>query len=134
MTSKEATSPADIKVDKKRLLKVLWKDGHESRYPFDYLRHICPCAICRDLRKKGKEAPPRVLPEGSPVAVDTAEVVGRYALNFRWNDGHSTGIYAFNLLRDRCPCGRCVPETDLSAEGEALERESREKNSSLWAD
>ena len=84
--------------------------------------------------RRGKEAPPASSPKAPPVAVDTAEVVGRYALNFRWNDGHSTGIYAFNLLRDRCPCGRCVPETDLSAEGEALERESREKNSSLWAD
>ena len=134
MTSKEATSPVDIKVDKKRLLKVSWRDGHESRYPFDYLRRICPCAICRDLRMRGKEAPPRVLPEGTPVEVDTVEGVGRYALNFRWNDGHDTGIYAFDFLRERCPCGRCSPEVDLSAEGEALERESRAMNSTLWAD
>ncbi len=29
-------------------------------------------------------------------------IVGRYALNFRWNDGHETGIYSFRYLRDLC--------------------------------
>jgi DUF971 family protein len=29
-------------------------------------------------------------------------VVGRYALNFRWSDGHETGIYSFQYLRDLC--------------------------------
>jgi DUF971 family protein len=26
--------------------------------------------------------------------------VGRYALQFVWSDGHSTGIYSFEYLRD----------------------------------
>jgi len=29
-------------------------------------------------------------------------IVGRYALNFRWNDGHETGIYSFRYLRELC--------------------------------
>lgn len=29
-------------------------------------------------------------------------VVGRYALNFRWSDGHETGIYSFRYLRELC--------------------------------
>jgi DUF971 family protein len=27
-------------------------------------------------------------------------IVGRYALNFRWSDGHETGIYSFRYLRE----------------------------------
>jgi DUF971 family protein len=45
----------------------------------------------------------RVIPAGTP-AVQEARVlefspVGRYALSFVFNDGHSTGIYTFDLLR-----------------------------------
>ena len=29
-------------------------------------------------------------------------LVGRYALNFRWSDGHETGIYSFRYLRELC--------------------------------
>ena len=29
-------------------------------------------------------------------------IVGRYALNFRWSDGHETGIYSFRYLRELC--------------------------------
>ncbi|MET0650727.1 MAG: DUF971 domain-containing protein, partial [Pyrinomonadaceae bacterium] len=29
-------------------------------------------------------------------------IVGRYALNFRWSDGHDTGIYSFRYLREIC--------------------------------
>jgi DUF971 family protein len=44
-----------------------------------------------------------------------AELVGRYALQVFWNDGHSSGIYAFDHLRDLCPCAECAarhPEQD----------------------
>lgn len=37
-----------------------------------------------------------------------AELVGRYALQIFWNDGHSSGIYAFSYLRDLCPCAACA--------------------------
>ena len=35
------------------------------------------------------------------------EYVGRYALRFQWSDGHSTGIYPFDMLRRICPCDVC---------------------------
>jgi DUF971 family protein len=35
--------------------------------------------------------------------------VGNYALQFRWSDGHETGIYTFEYLRKLCPCSRCLP-------------------------
>jgi DUF971 family protein len=33
--------------------------------------------------------------------------VGNYAIEFRWHDGHSTGIYTYNYLRSLCPCRIC---------------------------
>lgn len=34
--------------------------------------------------------------------------VGNYAIQFRWEDGHSTGIYTFDYLRSLCPCPECA--------------------------
>ncbi len=31
-------------------------------------------------------------------------LVGNYAITPEWGDGHHTGIYAFQRLRDFCPC------------------------------
>jgi DUF971 family protein len=36
------------------------------------------------------------------------QLVGRYALQPRWADGHETGIYAFEDLRAICPCTQCA--------------------------
>ena len=33
------------------------------------------------------------------VRVTGAELVGNYAIKFRWSDGHDTGIFEFRLLR-----------------------------------
>jgi len=41
--------------------------------------------------------------------MDAVEPVGRYALQFKWNDGHSSGIYSFEHLRNICPCEQCQP-------------------------
>ena len=43
------------------------------------------------------------LPHGLPI-----EEVGTYAVRINWNDGHNTGIYSFEHLRDNCPCAECV--------------------------
>lgn len=34
--------------------------------------------------------------------INDLSLVGRYALNFRWSDGHETGIYSFRYLRELC--------------------------------
>ena len=42
-----------------------------------------------------------------PLKLQKADLVGRYALQMYWSDGHSTGIYTFDYLRDLCPCAEC---------------------------
>jgi DUF971 family protein len=38
------------------------------------------------------------------------EIVGRYALTFRWSDGHETGIYSFRLLREICELNSVISD------------------------
>ena len=79
-------------------LKVVWGDGHESLYAWEFLRVSCPCAVCR-------EAAPVV----SGVLPAEIKPVGRYAMAIRWSDGHATGIYSHEYLRSICRCESCVP-------------------------
>lgn len=91
---------------------IHWEDGHQSIYAFPFLRKACPCAVC-----KGERTPlntdPLALPAFKPLPANAAEAkdmfkIGRYAIGFRWGDGHDTGIYAFDYLRKMCPCEKCV--------------------------
>jgi len=65
----------------------------------------CRCAACVDEWTKETLVKPEQIPRGiKPVAI---EVVGNYALHFTWSDGHSTGIYSYDHLREICPCEEC---------------------------
>jgi len=82
------------------ILAVAWDDGHESYYEFEPLRRACPCATCqgeRNILTETKPAPPNYTP--ASFAMAGWQVVGGYALQFRWRDGHDTGIYSFKHLR-----------------------------------
>jgi DUF971 family protein len=41
--------------------------------------------------------------------------VGNYAIELRWQDGHSTGIYSFEYLRSLCPCTHCTAPQALKS-------------------
>lgn len=87
---------------------VTWEDGHESHYDFAYLREQCPCAVCIDERqhpRAGAGSP--ALPLFKPRGARAASAVGNYAVQFDFSDGHSTGIYTYEYLREICPCGAC---------------------------
>lgn len=91
-------------------LRIAWGDGHESVYDLRYLRRQCPCAACRHVQEQLRANPLTVLPPrlANPSAELTgAEPVGRYGLRFVWGDGHDTGIYTFEYLREICPCPAC---------------------------
>lgn len=87
---------------------VTWNDGHFSSYPSWYLRENCPCASCVE-EFTGRR---NIVAGSIPATLQRLDVepVGNYALNFRWSDSHSTGIYTFDYLRQLCPCSQCLPE------------------------
>jgi DUF971 family protein len=75
------------------ILRVLWDDDAMSDYPFAYLRGWCPCAVCQ-----GHGGERRFVEVEKPQLVSIS-MVGNYALNPTWDDGHETGIYTFEYLR-----------------------------------
>ena len=110
--------PVDVKVhiSTGAGLDINWSDGHSSHYDFAYLRDQCPCALCNDDRAKkaevakvtGAGSAGAVLPMFKPKATArAAAAVGNYAIQFEFSDGHSTGIYSFDHLREICPCDAC---------------------------
>jgi prepilin-type processing-associated H-X9-DG protein len=96
---------------------VTWADGHASHYEFAYLREECPCATCNDAREKkaalGEMASPLKSSPALPMfkskpRAHAATQVGNYAIQISFTDGHSTGIYSYDHLRNICPCTECA--------------------------
>jgi DUF971 family protein len=94
-------------------LEIDWQDGHKSAWSFAWLREACPCATCNEERKNEGRKPGQpkrasVLPMyAPPPRPASAQAVGRYALQFNWQDGHSAGIYSWDYLRRVCQCAEC---------------------------
>ena len=81
-------------------LALAWSDGQESYFTFEALRRSCPCAACQgEPDALGRVVRPN--PQIGPKAFDLVswEVIGGYALQLRWGDGHSTGLYPYQYLR-----------------------------------
>jgi prepilin-type processing-associated H-X9-DG protein len=112
--------PASVKihVSNGAGVDITWADGHASHFDFVYLREHCPCATCNDERGKKEAlaessrafASSPALPMFKPKPrAQSAHAVGQYAIQISFSDGHSTGIYSYDLLRSICPCAECSP-------------------------
>lgn len=86
---------------------ITWNDGHFSSYPSWYLRENCTCANCVEEFTGVRKVVHGDIP--STVERINVELVGNYALNFAFSDGHKSGIYTFDYLRSLCPCPECLP-------------------------
>lgn len=88
--------PAKIIEESDSEITIEWSNAAETRYTAPQLRRSCPCASCRDEWTGQK-----ILRDES-VADDLKfghiSIVGRYALNFHFSDGHDTGIFSFDYL------------------------------------
>ena len=115
--SRIAMTPEKVRVllTEGKGLEIDWQDGHRSAWNFAWLRDACPCATCVDERKnegrkigQSKSKPAELLPMyKAPSKPSSAHGVGRYALQFNWQDGHSAGIYSWEYLRRNCQCREC---------------------------
>ena len=59
----------DIEVDRAAAVTITFDDGVRARYELAELR------------------------------IESAELVGAWGISFSWSDGHTTGIYSWDLLR-----------------------------------
>ena len=107
MESHYPTEINHIKAD--GLIRITWDDGHIGEYSQEYLRGYCPCALCQ-----GHGAQIKFVPVPG-ARLQEIRAVGNYAIEFRWQDGHSTGIYTYPYLRSLCPCSRCKAGSSSSA-------------------
>ena len=78
-------------------LSISWSDEAETKYNAADLRRACPCAGCINEWTGEKILKADSVADG--LYFTSISIVGRYALNFHFSDGHDTGIYSFDFLR-----------------------------------
>src|SRR5262245_16059880 len=94
-----ASAPTEVHLHKaSRTLELVWDGGERHTLSCEYLRVHSPSAEVRG-HGPGQE----VLQTGKRlVTIDAIEPVGNYALQFRFSDGHDSGIYAWEYLHSLC--------------------------------
>jgi DUF971 family protein len=81
-------------------LAIQWNDGTESYLDLQLLRRACPCAACGgEPDVLGNIMRPNVSYSDNSFELAAFQIVGGYALQLHWKDGHGTGIYSFQYLR-----------------------------------
>ena len=96
--------PLSMKFVDDRHLQIDWNDGQSRVYSFQALRDACPCATCREKRSAGGQ-PDQLLPVLKPGEENANRVtgmrpIGHYAYAIVFADGHDSGIYTYDLLRE----------------------------------
>jgi DUF971 family protein len=82
-------------------LAIKWPDGAESFISLEKLRRHCPCAGCQgemDILGNLYKNPEQKMSAAAFQLVRIASV-GSYAVQPFWVDGHATGIFSFDYLR-----------------------------------
>lgn len=78
-------------------VSINWSDGTETHYDAPQLRRSCPCATC--INEWTGEKILKDDQVSDDLGFTHISIVGRYALNFHFSDGHNTGIFSFDYLR-----------------------------------
>jgi len=101
--------PVSIKREGDAQISITWSDGAVSNWTAGQLRKTCPCATCREKKRADAEAsePVGKLPmlpvlsvaEAQPIEIQSMQPVGNYAYSIVFSDGHSSGVFTFDLLR-----------------------------------
>ena len=94
-------NPKQIKIADKINLYIKWNDDSESKINLKYLRDECPCANCKGETILFKTYKPEKKAEETPgmYKIKNIEMVGGYAIQITWKDGHDTGIYSWDYLK-----------------------------------
>jgi DUF971 family protein len=98
-----SATPVKLVMAAPNRLRIDWSDGAAREYTVRELRDGCPCATCRE--KRSHPQPPPLLPvlsaaEAQPLAIRAMKPVGNYAYAIDFSDGHDTGIYTIEYLRE----------------------------------
>jgi DUF971 family protein len=79
---------------------ISWNDGTESFIELEGLRRACPCAACGgEPDVLGNVARPSVSYVPASFELKRFNMVGGYAVQPHWGDGHDSGLYSYQYLR-----------------------------------
>jgi ATP-binding protein involved in chromosome partitioning len=92
-----STTPVGLRRRDPRTLSVLWESGQRNDFDVRDLRLACRCARCVEEMSGRALLDPKIA--RADVTPRTNTSVGNYAIAIDWSDGHSSGIYSFDLLR-----------------------------------
>ena len=90
--------PVQIVQESPSEVSIKWSDDTESRFTAAALRRSCPCAGCINEWTGEKMLDAGKISDD--LTFRKVAIVGRYALNFDFSDGHETGIFSFKYLKD----------------------------------
>lgn len=94
-----AAKPADIQLIG-NTVAIRWSDGSEDYFLMERLRALSPSAEQQGERDLlGNQLGGSRVKEFPGVTVESWVPVGGYAIQFRFSDGHSTGLYGFDYLK-----------------------------------
>jgi len=100
MQERMAIEPREIMQEGNAGLRITWADDRVCQFQAPQLRRACPCAQCVNEWTGQRTLKPEAVSD--ELEIKDLSIVGRYALNFIWSDGHETGIYSFRYLRELC--------------------------------
>jgi len=85
-------------------LAVSWNDGTETYLRLDFLRRHCPCAACGGEPDAldvvaGRVETPELTHTPASFRLRSYQIIGGYAFQPTWEDGHNTGLYPFSYLK-----------------------------------
>ena len=96
--------PTKLELAGPHLLRITWNDGQVREYSLRELRDKCPCATCREKRNAPPPSPLQLpilsAAEAQPLRITAMKPVGNYAYSIDFSDGHNTGIYTLESLRE----------------------------------
>lgn len=79
-------------------IRVQWPDGHIALLPNRDVRGACQCAACVEEFSGKQILNPATIPANiEPTGIS---VLGNYAVSIAWNDGHSSGIFTWDRLKE----------------------------------
>mgnify|MGYP002639532005 CR=1 FL=1 len=90
--------PIKIKQTDNSSLSIEWNDDTKSEISLIKLRKACPCAICASELESFSHS--YKVYRGNEVEIADISMVGNHAISIAWKDGHRTGMYEFQYLKD----------------------------------
>lgn len=95
---KRQPTPESVEGVGEPAIEIVWSDGVTTEHDAHQLRGHCMCAECVEEMSGDRRVGPEDVP--ADVTARRFQQVGNYAVRVYWSDGHSTGIYPFEKLRE----------------------------------